>query len=493
VKRSIGIDINRDKISIVQLCFNGGKFSLEHSCVREIPKSGLSEENSTADIKTLINGMITEENFDTSARVTVTAPADRVFFQNFRTDLSTKEEIQQLLKFELEDDFPIPFDELVAGICGSRELKGDDREFLIGALNRLELQNRVKTINETGLKCSAVTADVCALYTVTSLSYNLIDNTPSVIIHADNSRIILAISEKDRLVCVRHFNRQDLAVAGGSTSETLVPVLTREIEMTLRAIFGSNTHTQLKVFISANNELLHDLSQALPEAINCQVVALEPFTKIDCPEQQQAGTDIVIAVGLALIGTNEIDEVLNFLVVDEFRSDQTAETKRGLFIFGLLLLAIVVLLVAKLFYKLNTLENEDQLVKQRIREVFIQALPEEKKIVNELAQMNEQLEMVRVEYITFAAGLSDRVFPLRVLQNISEKITPEQNIRIYNISIAPESVRLVGAAASFESVDNLMSVLLQISEFNVVEPQYIDLDPQSGEVRFTLSITMGLK
>jgi len=493
VKRSIGIDINRDKISIVQLCFNRGELSLERSCTREIPESGSSEEKSTADIKALINSMITEENFDTSAKVTVTGPANKVFFQNFRTDLSANEDVQQLLKFELEDDFPIPFDELVAGICGSRELKGDNREFLIGALNRLELQNRIKTINEAGLKCSAVTADVCALYAVTSISHNLIDETPSMIIHADNSRIILAITEKGRLVCVRHFNRQDLTKAGGSTSETLVPVLTREIEMTLRAIFGSNIHSQLKVFISANNELLQDLSGALPEAINCQVVALEPFTKIDCSEQQQANTDIVIAVGLALIGTNEIDEMLNFLAVDEFRSDQTAETKQGLFVFGFLLLAIGALLVVKLFYKLNTLENEHQLVKQQIREVFVQTLPGEKKIVNELAQMSEQLEIVRAEYNTFAAGLSDRVLPLRVLQNISEKITPEQNVRINDISIAPESVRLVGAAASFNSVDNIMSSLRQISGFNEVELQNPDVDPRSGGVRFTLSITMGLE
>jgi len=416
--------------------------------------------------------MITEEKFDTSAKVTVTAPANRVFFQNFKTDLSTNEDVQQLLKFELEDDFPIPFDELVAGICGSRELKGDDREFLIAALNRLELQNRIKTINEAGLKCSAVTADVCAIYAVTSLNHNLIDNTPALIIHADNSRIILTITEKGKLVCVRHFDRQDLTVAGDGTSETLVPVLIREIQLTSRAILGSDTNSQLKVLISANNEILHDLSQALPGAINCEVVELKPFTKIDCPEQQQANTDIFVAVGLALIGTNEIGEVLNFLVVDEFRSDQTAETRRGLFIFGLLLLAIVVLLVAKLFYELNTLENDNQLVKQQIREVFVQAFPEEKKIVNELAQMNEQLEMVRAEYSTFAAGLSDRVLPLRVLQDISEKITPDQNVRIYDISIAPESVRLVGAAASFESVDNLMSLLCEISEFNALELEY---------------------
>ncbi|MFQ5771917.1 MAG: pilus assembly protein PilM, partial [bacterium] len=452
MKRSIGIDIERDKISIVQLCFNRGKFSLEHSCVREIPKSGLSEEKSTAGIKVLINSIITEENFERSAKVTITAPANGIFFHNFRTDLSTKEEVQQLLKFELEDDFPIPFDELVVGICGGRELKGDEREFLIGAVKRSELQNQVQTVNEAGLKCSAVTADVCALYAITSLSHNLIDNIPSLIIHADNTRIILAITEKGKLVCVRHFNHQDLAVSGSSTSENPVPLLTHEIEMTLRAIFGSNTHTQLKIFISANYKLFHDLSQSLQEAFNCVIVALNPFTKIDCSEQQQASTDIIIAAGLALIGTNEIGEVLNFLAVDEFMSEQTAETKRGLFVFALLILAIGVLLIVKLYYELNTLENENQLLKQQIREVFVKNLPEEKKIVNELAQMNEKLEAVRAEYNTFAAGLSDRILPLKLLQDLSEKITPNENVRIYDISIAPKSVRLVGTAASFNSV-----------------------------------------
>jgi type II secretory pathway component PulL len=220
------------------------------------------------------------------------------------------------------------------------------------------------------------------------------------------------------------------------------------------------------------------------------VVALNPFTNIDCPEKQQTNTDVVIATGLALIGTNEIGEALNFLAVDEFRSDQRAETKRGLFIFGLLVLAIGVLLIAKLFYELNTLENENQLLNQQVRDVFVQTLPEEKKIVNELAQMNEKLEAVRAEYNIFAAGLSEQILPLKLLQDLSEKITPDQNVRIYDISIVPQSMRLVGVVASFESVDNLTSLLRQIPEFNEIELQNIDVDPQSGGVRFTLSITM---
>ena len=492
MKRSIGIDINRDKISMVQLRFMGGKFSLERASVREIPESSSTEEKHKADIKALISSMLTEENFDMSAKVTVTVPSDRVFFQSFRTDFSVNGDVQHLIKYELEDDFPIPFDELIAGICGSCELKGDYREYLIGALNRSELRDWIETIKEAHLKCLAVTADVCALYAVASVNNNLIVNSPSVIIHAYNSRIILAISVKGKLVSARHFNIQDLTEAEGSTPLTLVQVLTREIEMTLRAIFGSYADTRLKIFISSNNEFFDDLSLRLSEVMNCEVVALNPFTKMDCSEQQP-NLNIVIATGLALIGTNEHLKVLNFLTIDKFRSDQTTETKRGLFIAGALLLVIGVLLVVRLFYELNNLKNQHELIKNQIRNVFVQTLPEEKKIVNELAQMNEKLEAVQAEYTTIAAGMSDRVLPLKILQVISEKITPDQNIRLNDISMSPESVRLVGVAPSFESVDNLMSVLRQVSEFNKVEVPSIDVDPQSSGIRFTLSITTVLK
>ena len=491
MKRSIGIDINRDKISIVQLCFTGGKFSLEKASVREIHENGSSEENSTTDIKAVINSMLTEDSFDMSAKVTVTAPTDRVFFQNFRTDLSANEDVQQLIKFELEDDFPISFDELVAGICGSRELKGNDKEYLVGAINRLELQDRINTIKQAHLKCSNVTADVCALYAAVSINHNLIDSIPSVIIHADNSRIILAINEKGRLVCVRHFNSQDLAeVTDGSTP---VQVLTREIGMTIRAVFGPNTDNRRKVFISSNNKLLDGLFERLPESMNCEVVALNPFAKIDCPELRLPNPDIAIAAGLALIGTNEIPDALNFIASDEFCSDKTGEIKRGLYIAGALLLAIGFLLVAMLFHELNNLESQHELVKKQIREVFVQTLPEEKKIVNELAQLNEKLESSQAQYNALAAGLSDRVLPLRILQIISEKITSDQNVRINDISMAPESVRLAGVAPSFESVDNLMSLLRQVSGFGTVEVPSIDVDPQGSGVRFTLSIKTIMK
>jgi Tfp pilus assembly protein PilN len=226
--------------------------------------------------------------------------------------------------------------------------------------------------------------------------------------------------------------------------------------------------------------------------MNCEVVELNLFAKIDCPDQQP-NPDIAIATGLAMIGTNEIPDVLNFIAIDEFRSDQTVEIKRGLYIAGALLLAIGILLVAMLFHELNNLENRHERLKKQIREVFVQTLPQEKKIVNELAQLNEHLETSQAQYNALAAGLSDRVLPLRILQIISEKIPMDQNVRINDISMAPESIRLSGIAPSFESVDKLISLLRQVSGFDTVEVPSIDVDPQGRGVRFTLSIRTVMK
>jgi len=100
-------------------------------------------------------------------------------------------------------------------------------------------------------------------------------------------------------------------------------------------------------------------------ALRAAVILAEP----------QAIYDITIATGLALIGTKKIPEVLNFISIDEFRSDQTVEIKRGLYIAGALLLVIGALLVARLFYELNNLENRREFITKQIREVFVQTLP----------------------------------------------------------------------------------------------------------------------
>jgi len=483
LKRSIGIDVSENRISVVQLCHGRGTVSLERMHVQQMPDDTSAKESSAARYRAAIRSAVPKGEFDTRASVVVAMPYGRVFFSNFRTDLSDNQDIRRLLSFELEDDFPILFDDLVVDFCSHRELQQHNREFLVGAVSRSELRDWIETLREAGVECSAVSADVCALHTVAALNHELIHNTHSLIIYVDGRRTILALSDKNRLVCVRYLN-------SGDTTEINVPALRREIDLTLRAAFNSHIPIPPRILLSGTDELVHDLSEKLPGEIDFEIEILDPFTGITCSPQPPRDGRLVIALGLALIGANRGNGMLNFLAADAVEADQTAKTKRSAFVFGFLLLAVVLVLVASLFIQLNALGNENQRIKREIRDVFTQTLPEEKRIVNELAQMTEKFMLLENEYNTLATEIRGRAPSLRILQHVSEKITPDQNVSVSGISMTAKLARLNGTATSFESVDNVVVILKQIPEFDSVEIRSIDLDPKDGKVRFSLLITM---
>jgi len=483
VKRSIGIDISKNKVSVAQLCRSRGELLLERIHVQQIRNGTSAEESSASKLQAALEVAITKGELDTRAPVVVAMPYGRVFFHNFRTDISSNRDARRLLKFELEDDFPILFDDLVAGICSYRELKEHHREFLVGAVSRLELRDWVKALREAGITCSAVSADACALHTLAKLNHELIDKTPYLVIYADDCRTIVVMTEGNRLVCVRYLNYSD-------TTEIIVSALRREIELTLRTAFDTHVAVPPTILLSGTNALVNDLSEELRKDDNGEIVMLNPFDQIRYSSQQQEGSESVIALGLALVGISKNDEVLDFLTADTVETGRTAKAKRSLLVFGVLLLAIGALLVVNLFAQLNALEDERLSIKRETREVFTRTLPAEERIVNELAQMTERFEALEAEYSTLATEIRNKAPALKVLQHISEKITPDQHMGVSSISITGKLVRLSGSATSFESVDNVVATLRQISEFDSVELRNVDIDPTNNTVRFSLLIKM---
>ncbi|MFC1604214.1 type II secretion system protein GspL [Planctomycetota bacterium] len=483
MKRSVGIDISDKRICIVQLQQSRGGLSLERVFVRQLSNETSAKENSASDIRAAVKAAISEGEFDTRVPVVVAMPYGTVFFCKFRTGISNDKDIRQLLKYEVEDDFPIPFDDLVVDTCGYHKLKEHDLEFLVGAVNRSKLQDLVEVILEAGIDCSAVSADVCALHAVAALNCGPVGDTPSLVVYMDSCRTILVVIESNGLVCARHLTY-------GDSTEIDIPILRREIELTLRAISKSDNPVPSRILLSGTNELVCALSEELSQESDSEIVKLDPLDQIKCSPQQQMDGELAIASGLALMGLNRSSKDLDFLAADRAKAGRTAKTKRSVLVFGFLFAAVAALLVAKIFIQLTVLEDKHERIKQEIREVFTQTLPEEKRIVNEFAQMTERFKELQEEYNTLSAEISGRVPSLIILQRISENITSDQNVSISGISIASESVRLSGIATSFESVDNLVGILRQISEFDSVELQNVDKDPASDRVRFRLLIAL---
>lgn len=494
MKRWIGIDITEDRISAVQLCRSAGRLSLEHTGVQKISGDTSQEQDAELDLQAAIKTLVTQEGFDPRATVVAAMPSGRVYFHNFRSHFSNKEDFQRLLKFELEDDFPIRFDDLVVGICSRQKRNEQEHEFLVAAVSRAELRDRTTTLVEAGLECSVVTADACALHMAAALNHDLTGKVPFLIIYMDGCRTILAISENNKLACVRYLNHQDFGAASG-TSAVIASALMREIELTVSAMLQRGSVRPSKILIADNNQVVNDLSEELAKESDCEVAILNPYSQIGRPPEQRAEDGLTIAIGLALMGAHKNSDTLDFLAADALKVDQRAKTKRSALVSGVLLAAIVAVLLANLFIQLATLKNERQRIKQQIRQVFVQTLPEERRIVKELAQLTERLNELKAEYTTLTTALGQTASPLRILQRVSEKITPDHNISVSMISITGESVVLGGTGIGFESVDKLISTLNQIPEFEKVELEQksIDFDPGSGKVPFSLSITLKSK
>jgi len=482
VKRSIGIDISGSRISVVQLCRARGALSVERVHVRHMPSGTSSRPASAAELAAEIKTAVTGGEFDTHAPVVIAMPYGRVFFSNFRTDVTSDESVRHLLKFEVEDDFPIPFDDLVVDFCSSREVQGQDREFLVGAVSRSELHDCVKTVREAGFKCSMVSADACALHVATASDQERANDVGSVSLYADRCRTILTIGEGNRLMCVRYLNNSD-------SPEGFARTLKREIDLTWRALFNAAVPARTKILLSGATGIVQDLSEVLSKEMDFDIVQLAPFTRISRLSQQK-DSELVVALGLALIGANKQSTALDFLAADKVKAEQTAKTKRSALVFGCLLVATGALLVAGLFVRLKALEAEHQRITQKIREVFTQTLPEEKRIVNELAQMTEKVGVLRQQWDTLAAEIHSRAPSLRILQRISERIPQGQNVSVSGISVTAESVRLSGVAPSFEAVDNVVEIVGQVPEFDSVELRNVDMDPTSNKVRFSLLIAV---
>jgi Tfp pilus assembly PilM family ATPase/Tfp pilus assembly protein PilN len=484
VKRSVGIDINSNCVRIVQLSCGRGRYFLERSYIHQLPEGTFANNISAENIKTAIRNAITKGNIDAKSPVTVAMPFGKVFFRNFRTDISNDSQVRQILKFEMEDDFPIPFEDLVVDICSCRQLEGQERNILVGAVSRSALQEMTGKMQTAGIHCAIVTADVCSLQTITKLS-RIDCNAPSLVVYTGVGRTIITVFEKNNLIAVR-------CISINETTDNVTSQLRQEIGLTLRVAFTAGIPELSKILLCGCESTVNTLFEELPKVFNCEAVILNPFAQFKNSSRSQADGELVIALGLALAGADVKSNVLNFSAADKAAAERTAKTRKNALVLGFLLFVLAALAMVNLFVRLNILENQNRQINEQLRDVFTQNFPEEKNIVNESAQMAEKYNLLKEQYNVLASEVLNKISPLSVLQHISEKITPAMNVSVSGISMTAEQVLLSGIADSSDAVDNVVETLKQVPEFRSVEIRNVDWDPVNNKWPFTVLIKTGL-
>ncbi len=500
VKRCIGIDIGSSSLRAVQISRTGEHFHIEKVFSIQTRRGSDSPPE-------ILRSLTSKYGFDRRSDVAVSMPNDAVFYRNLETDFAGLEQIRGLSKRDpkremesasggqtqsvLEHNFPIEPDEIVAQVCSYRQSSGDKYSVLVAAVKSASLHERINILAKAKMHPNLVEAAIFAVHSAIVVNHPEIMTGQAVIVYIDESYLTLAVTENNSILIVRNIpivSRSDNNI--DSAQEQIAEVLSREVEITWQKVFGRAIQEDTKIYLVNRGNVSNDLEAAIEESLPCQTTIVDSFAKIECSVQGDGDAEICLAEGLALRGLiSDRTEGMSFLEADTAKVKPTLDRKKEFITCTILVAVIAVVLLLGVFVRLSLLERKYAHIKNEITQVFQAALPEEKNIVSPLLQLEQELQSLQEDYRLFAPFSPANLGPLEVLRRITVSTPSQGNVKIDDLLISTESVRLNGTCDSFKSVYQWQRLLQKIPGFALVDVQDVQQGPKSGTVHFTMVVS----
>jgi Tfp pilus assembly PilM family ATPase/Tfp pilus assembly protein PilN len=482
VKRCIGIDIGSSYLRAVQMVRRG-----EDVCIEKV--FSMRTRRNTDSPADIIRSMVRQYKFDRRADVAVSMPSNTVFFRNLETDSAGAERIRSLDSSALEHDFPMQSDEIVAQVCSYCRLPGEKCSVLTAAVPKKLLHERLSILAGAGMNPALVDAEIFAVHSTVAINYPEIMAGRAIIVYVNESYFVLAVTQNNNILIVR--NVPIISHSGSSINsvqEQITDVLPYEAQITWRKAFDEEIRENTKIYLVSGDSAFDGLETLVMENLNCQIISVNPYAKMESPADCSDDAGICVAEGLALRAlAPEAAAGINFLNADNADIKPALNLKREFAIFASLAVAVVVVSLIGLFMRLSHLETEYSHIRNEIRNVFQQTLPEEKNVINPLVQLEQKLQPLRKDYTLLSSVYGAGVGPVEILYTIGKSIPSGANINIDNMLISAGSVRLSGNSRSFESIYSWQRLLEKNPLFPAVDVQDIHREPESGLIRFTIS------
>jgi Tfp pilus assembly protein PilN len=144
-----------------------------------------------------------------------------------------------------------------------------------------------------------------------------------------------------------------------------------------------------------------------------------------------------------------------------------------------------------LFLQLSSLESRHGLLKKQMTTVFHEAVPEEQNIVDPMAQLQQHLDALGKQRDLMTSLHPDRPAPLEVLSALSRSTPATGALKLQDVLIGADSVRITGTCDSFTTLSQWQRLLEAIPGLQVVDVPRSAKDAQSGKVGFTIVLSIG--
>jgi Tfp pilus assembly PilM family ATPase len=484
-KRCIGIDIGRVHVCAAQVARTAEGLRLEKAFARQTRRS-------TDSLPAILRSLTDQHGFDRRADVAIALPQQVFFFADVETDAAGLERIRALDTAGLKDYFPIPADDIVAQVCSILRLEGGKSSVLVAASSRGQLRDGLRPLSEGRIKPTRLDTPITAAHATILTNHPESAAGLAIILYVDSATLSLAVTHDGNILLVRNI---PLSAWGEQDAETFAQqtadLVAQEIEITWRRLFGSGPDPGLRLFMIAPRQRLAALTSSIQDKTGSQVIPVNPCAHVARSEGVEADLPLDVAEGLALrVLQPGSAKPLDFLAAYQARTRPRLRLKKELTVCAGLAAAAAVVWLAGLFLQLSSLESSYGQLKRQTEEVFRQAVPEEENIVDPTAQLQQRLDALRKEeaLTSFSPGCPS---PLEILYVLSQNTPATTGLKLQEVLIAADSVRITGTCDKFATFSEWQRLLETIPGLRIKDVPRPTKDARTGKVVFTISLSSG--
>jgi Tfp pilus assembly PilM family ATPase len=481
VRRAIGIDIGPSHLCAVQVSRIGKALCIERIFGTQIRRS-------TDSLSEIVRALVRKHGFSRRAPVAVSMPEEAVFFRTLDTDNAELEQMRASGLLGLDYDFPIEPDQTVAGIGSYRRSTAEKVSVLTAAVSKESLTDLLNVVRNARMRPHLIDVADFAIYAAAEQNHPGIKTGRAILVYIATSYVVLMVTEGRDILMVRHLP----IVAGSGESveadaQRMADVLSSEAEIVWERLFDEGLEYNTRVYLGGNGSASAALKTAIEENLQCQTTVVNPLAKMLLKDIHRVSSDILVAEGLAIRALMPDETAgVNFLEAEPAGVKPVLNVKKQVAVCTVLGAAIIVVSLIGLFLRFHRLENQYTAVKSEMKDVFQRTLPDEKNIVNPLAQLEQRLQALRKDYAAFGPIAGTSAGPLDVLQIIAVNTPMELKISLDDVQVTAQSVRLAGTSDSFESVYDWQDLLADALHSSTVDVRDVRREPDSKTVRFVL-------
>jgi general secretion pathway protein L len=125
-----------------------------------------------------------------------------------------------------------------------------------------------------------------------------------------------------------------------------------------------------------------------------------------------------------------------------------------------------------------------------IRQTFTQALPKVTNIVDEVQQLGQKVSELEERASSLGSLLNKEVSPIRVLREMSSRISPELKVEFREYLAQEDRVKVEGVTTSFDAIDKIQATLKEYPWFSSVTVSDAKAGVEPGKVIFKMTLLL---